>query len=446
VNVGSGASITDVATGALNLVGTSRTIVGDVGAFTLLSGSSYTLGGITTAGNVSVAGTLALGGFNLIVGSDFVTTGSGALAMTTSTAALTVTGNALFGGGNTNGLLTQGQIFVSGNFTQQGATNSFASTGTTVTLVGSTAQTVGFANPGSATSHFGNLTVGSAGEVTLLSDVTALGTVTVGSGTLKLNGNNVGVVGSFGTSGTGTLTMQSVGDSLVVGGATIFAGGSTTGLLTSGVIVALGNFVEAGSLTTTSFAPSGAHKTVMGVAAATSLVQFGNPGTGAAGSHFNSLELTTATAGISLNSKIFVDSALIVSVGAAPPKIVGNGNSVTARQWIVQGLTVDNAPMILNEGATGLAQTFNGVAFQGFPTGPNSAILIDVTAAGAALAPRPLQFNTTTLQLTLGTGGLYVRVASSNALGLNLIMAGSNDPTGGFSRSQAIAPATIQYQ
>jgi hypothetical protein len=37
-------------------------------------------------------------------------------------------------------------------------------------------------------------------------------------------------------------------------------------------------------------------------------------------------------------------------------------------------------------------------------------------------------------------------VASSNGLGLNLIMAGSNDPTGGISRSQATPPATIQYQ
>jgi hypothetical protein len=145
-----------------------------------------------------------------------------------------------------------------------------------------------------------------------------------------------------------------------------------------------------------------------------------------------------------------VDSALIASVGAAVPKIVGSGNSVTARQWVVQALTVDNAPMVLNEGTTGLAQTFNGVAFQGFPITTTTAILIDVTAAGSSVSARTIQFNGTQLQMSLGTGGLYLRAASSNAVGYTLIMAGSNDPTGGFSRSQAVPgatpPITISYQ
>ncbi|MBK9692374.1 MAG: hypothetical protein IPO73_11920 [Gemmatimonadetes bacterium] len=74
---------------------------------------------------------------------------------------------------------------------------------------------------------------------------------------------------------------------------------------------------------------------------------------------------------------------------------------------------------------------FDDVVFQGFPTAPTSVALIDVTAVGSGAAARTIQFNNTQLQTTLGSGGLYVRVASSNPFAVNLIMNGSNDPTGG---------------
>jgi hypothetical protein len=449
VNVGSGASITDVATGALNLVGTSRTIVGDVGAFTLLSGSSYTLGGLTTAGNVSVAGALALGGFNLIVAGDFATTGSGTLAMTNSLDLMSVSGNVVFGGGNTTGLLIQGTMVIAGDFTQQGAVNSFAASGNhTVGFAGTIAQNVSFANPGTG-SQFQNVTVATAtGGLTLLTNLLANGTVTAGGATVKLNNHTLTVGGSFGTSGTGTLTMQNPSDSLLIAGAAVFTGGSTTGLLTSGVMRIGTNLTQAGA--TTSFAPSGTHKTVIG--STTGLLQFTNPGSGAAGSHFNTLDVTAASGGLALGSPVFVDSALIASVGAAAPKIVGSGNSVTAREWVVTGgLVVDNAPMILNEGATGLAQTFNGVTFQGFPTAATSAILMNVTAVGSALTVRPIAFNNITVQTSLGTGGLYAKLISSNGLGLTLTIQSPNDPTGGPSRSDppfgtTVNGATIIWQ
>jgi hypothetical protein len=103
---------------------------------------------------------------------------------------------------------------------------------------------------------------------------------------------------------------------------------------------------------------------------------------------------------------------------------------------------------VLNEGVSIIStQQFNGVSFQGFPTTTTSETLITVTAAGASLAPRSMTFNGTQFQQDFGNfTGVYVRVASSNLMGLNLIMAGSNDPTGGFSRSVATPPATIQYQ
>ena len=51
----------------------------------------------------------------------------------------------------------------------------------------------------------------------------------------------------------------------------------------------------------------------------------------------------------------------------------------------------------------------------------------------------------------LGAGGLYAKAVSSNGFGLNLVINGSNDPTGGPSRSnppfgQTVAGATIIWQ
>jgi hypothetical protein len=59
--------------------------------------------------------------------------------------------------------------------------------------------------------------------------------------------------------------------------------------------------------------------------------------------------------------------------------------------------------------------------------------------------------NTTTVQTSLGAGGLYVKAVPSNGFGLNVVMSGSNDATGGPLRSnppigQTVAGATIIWQ
>jgi hypothetical protein len=283
-------------------------------------------------------------------------------------------------------------------------------------------------------------------QPTLTGAVTLVGAVNVVGGALNLGGLRLDVARSFATTGTGAVIMQGFGDTLTVGGDALFAGGSTSGLLTNGWLRVSGNFTQtnAGG-SATSFAPSGLHKTTLGSGAALT-VSFGTPGSGAGGSHFQSLEVTPATGGLAFSGNTFVDSVLVAAVGAGAPKVSGTGNSLTARQWSIQSLTVDNLQMVLNEGTTALPHTFNGVLFQGFPTATTSAILIDVSAAGLVSGGRFIDFNGTQLQTTLGPGGLYVRAASSNAIGYTLRMIGSNDPTGGFTRSQAIAPAVIQYQ
>ncbi len=244
----------------------------------------------------------------------------------------------------------------------------------------------------------------------------------------------------------GFLSMLSIADSVTVLGNANFNGGSTNGLLTAGVLRVNGNFTQGGASSVAAFAPSGTHLTRLGSAAATTAT-FASPGAGAAGSHFKNLDLTAATGGVTLGSNAIVDSAFAVSVGAGAPKLFGAGNSLTARQWQVQGLTVDNAPLILNDqGGVTLNHVFNGVTFQGFPTTPTSVALMDITAFGSAAGGKFIDLNNTQLQTTLGTGGLYLRAASGNGIGYTVRVISSNDPTGGASRSQAIAPASILYQ
>jgi hypothetical protein len=285
-------------------------------------------------------------------------------------------------------------------------------------------------------------------QPTLTGAVTLVGAVNVVGGALNLNGLRLDVARTFATTGTGTVIMQGFGDTLTVGGNALFAGGSTSGLLTNGWLRVTGNFTQtnAGG-SATSFAPSGLHKSTLGSGVA-STVSFGTPGSGATGSHFQNLEVTPATGGLAFTGNSIVDSTLIAAVGAGAPKISGTGNTLTAKHWQVTGMTVEHLQMVLNEGVSIIStQQFNGVSFQGFPTTTTSETLITVTAAGASLAPRSMTFNGTQFQQDFGNfTGVYVRVASSNLMGLNLIMAGSNDPTGGFSRSVATPPATIQYQ
>ena len=68
------------------------------------------------------------------------------------------------------------------------------------------------------------------------------------------------VIGNFRTSGSGTITMRQVGDTLAVDSTATFGGGSTAGLLTGGTVRVGGDFFTTSSA---AYAASGAHRTVL---------------------------------------------------------------------------------------------------------------------------------------------------------------------------------------
>jgi hypothetical protein len=298
------------------------------------------------------------------------------------------------------------------------------------------------------------------GDVTFASGPVSMSTLVVASGTLNLGGRTTVVTGAFVTggtikpnghtldipagaltlSGTGTLTMQNPLDSVITGatGAAIFGGGSTAGLMTNGVLKVGGSFTQTSGTDIQSFAPSGNHKTVLG-AAAVRVVNFASPGTGASGSHFANLDVTAGSGGISLVNNIAVDGSLIsLPTGTAPT--ISGGKTITAMSLGVTrasgvSLILDNTPLIVHEQGTIRSQQFDRAQFINFPTGATSAILMDMTMVGTAVTPRPITFTAPTVQTSLGTGGLYARLLSSNALLVTVTISGSNDPTGGPSRS-----------
>ena len=134
---------------------------------------------------------------------------------------------------------------------------------------GSTASTI-TGNLGSLTAN-GPVTV--SGRTTMSSgDVLVIAS----GGSLALGGHTL-VVGSFSTTGTGTLTMNNTLDSLIVLGNATFNGGDESGLLTAGVLDVRQGFVQDTTTSQSSFTATGAHKTRVGAGSGGS-ISFASPG------------------------------------------------------------------------------------------------------------------------------------------------------------------------
>jgi alpha-tubulin suppressor-like RCC1 family protein len=251
-----------------------------------------------------------------------------------------------------------------------------------------------------------NGTLGVAGVSLSLSGSTA---------SLDLGGFNATVSGDFQTTGGALLIMQNTADVLITAGNAIFDGGDETSLLTAGNLVVQGDFIQQATVSATSFAASGTHKTTFNQTG--SSVSFAN-----FASHFQDLELVGAIT-VSLGSDIGVSGKFTASQTATTLK--GNGFKVVVTAVAVQALTVDNSTIVVDENGTGQGQQFDNVTFQNFPT--TGVTMLQFIGPGGAAAPRNLTFNNVSFQsLPVGAGNLYVTLISSNGFGLNLTMQGSN--------------------
>jgi len=138
-------------------------------------------------GDLTLEATLSVGREAIYVAGTLTTTGVGALGMTTTGGYVTTAG-ATFSGGSEDGLLTAGELYVSGDFVASGDSLAFAAGPShTVVLNGTATQTLDFQSAGPSAGRFGTLLVQNATGVDLAGDayasaVTVSGLLTVAAG------------------------------------------------------------------------------------------------------------------------------------------------------------------------------------------------------------------------------------------------------------------------
>ena len=276
--------------------------------------------------------------------------------------------------------------------------------------------------------------------VSLPNNVSSGGSIIVdGTGTnLKLNGNVLTTAGAamFTTQNGGTLQMTAAGDTLNAYGGSFFNGGSTVGLLIAGAIrtsqllqgynTAIGPpFVSAPGASATAFSASPGH-TVFIANGGTAYVEFANPGTGGAGSHFGSLQYAPSGQ-LVVMSNVFVDDSLYVTF-ASPTSIVSDSLSTAGSTRLIttQGVSIATSPSYplmfgnvavkLMNGEPFSSGSFDNVIWQSFPTSFTGTVFEASLSTGA---PTFTNHNfTSVVSSGLGAGGEYLR--NSGSVGITM--------------------------
>jgi hypothetical protein len=108
------------------------------------------------------------------------------------------------------------------------------------------------------TSLFTNVTFTGAAAA-LQAPLVVHGGVTISAGSLVVSGQPLYVIGTFSTTGSGTLAMNNAADSVLIQGVATFSGGAEAGLLTNGTLGILSQLLVSGP---GQFAASGSHVTL----------------------------------------------------------------------------------------------------------------------------------------------------------------------------------------
>jgi hypothetical protein len=343
----------------------------------------------------------------------------------------------------TGGSLTAGVVTTVAGSTLGVGTLTMSSDQLTVGGGYTVASTIFTGGSGVPVLPYQDLLLSSPTPMTLAGATTLSGNFTIDEGTLILGGKVLTVAGTFNVSSQGTLTMTNGADQVVVSGNTQFAGQDETGLLTAGVLDLKGNFTQTAGPSVNAFVASGTQRTRFTGSGVQNII-FVHP----ANSHFQELDVSSATGGLTLGSSIFVNDSLISRPAAGSPTIT-NG-VITASRLAVNGLKLNNSPLIWIEPSGGIVQ-FDNVQFAGFP---GTVTQLKVTAFGGAAAPRTVTFNNLIFTHITAAPGLYVNLTSANGFGINLHMAGSSElPSAGgngptFSNppnQQSLGGATILW-
>jgi alpha-tubulin suppressor-like RCC1 family protein len=253
-----------------------------------------------------------------------------------------------------------------------------------------------------------------SGETLLIGDARADSVVVSGSAVLDVDVHTLTVDSTFRTIDSGVLRMTQDVSGLVVGGLVSFEGGSTTGLLTGGTLIAGNGFNQAGSAT--SFNASGAHTTLITNSTdfpdSPVTIGFANPDS----SGFRRLEITAINTRIpetvSVRGNIELLSEVILSGAGGSTggelRIGGNLSGSPSSSISVARVRIGGA--FFHEGAYNTDTTFFTGSAQVIPAilGSEVANWSNVVVTGSARA----EYATTDEWLTIN-GGLIIRESGS---------------------------------
>ena len=178
-------------TGTVNIItAAENSVVGNVAFHHLNIGSGVTFFG-TNGGNLNISGTFTNNGTIVSQTNNNTFTFSGTNQTIPNTSNGVASYRSLVVSGT--GTILPATLNLNGNFTYSGS--GMVTTGTTLTMMGNTAQTIG----GNAPATFNNLTINNAAGVTLGNSQTVSGTLTLSSGLVNtgIHTMTVGATGSI---------------------------------------------------------------------------------------------------------------------------------------------------------------------------------------------------------------------------------------------------------
>ena len=270
-------------------------------------------------------------------------------------------------------------------------------------------------------------------SITLDQPLSISGVTEVVAGTFDIGGRTFTANGDLVFNGTGRLRMANALDSVFVFGNALFAGASTAGQLTAGVLELHGALTQ--STTADAFAASGSHQTWFRGTIAQS-VNFADPGVGAGASHFAAVGLGQDGIGVAvqLNSDAVAAGMLLTEPAASLRFSSPTGQAFTSQGATVNGLTFDNVRWVLVDG--GPVTAIDNVTFVNTSS---TVAALDVQRSSGTVTVASPTFSATP------TTGVYLRAEDPDGVTGGALVVNVTNATpathGGFVLE--VPPATI---
>ncbi|MHB1193224.1 MAG: beta strand repeat-containing protein, partial [Longimicrobiales bacterium] len=239
--------------GTVAMSGTDAAIAGTVPNL-LVTGSVTAVGDVTVTGDFTVDGSASsfdVGSETVAIDGDLSTDNGALLVMSDPAAVLDIEGDLLLGGGDTDGFLSDGIIYLSGELvTVSVSFKTFNPDGNhTVVLNGTTQQRVYLYFPGVNNHRFQNLVIDNPAGVVFDTDVPILGDATILQGTVQSKVGTTTTVWAYGDINDAAGGRWRIARTVISGAAAVLPSALTTNLEFETATTLQSSFTVEGDLT-----------------------------------------------------------------------------------------------------------------------------------------------------------------------------------------------------